>query len=69
MTGLQNAVYEWSKSIEGEDTYKLFEKDIEKLNNLEEVYNYYTYTRDWYYNRDLMETLTWLLVDLARNGF
>lgn len=69
MTKLQKAVYEWSKGIEGELNCKQFKNDIEKLNDLNEVYDYYAHTRSWYFDRELMETLTWLLVDLARKGF
>ena len=72
MTGLQDMVYEWSKEIEGElnySDYKQFKNDIEKLNTLDDVFNYYAHTRSWYFDRELMETLTWLLVDLARKGF
>jgi hypothetical protein len=68
MTKLQKAVYEWSKGIEcGEELE--FKNDIEKLNTLDDVYNYYAYSRDWANMRSLMEALTWLLVDLARKGF
>jgi len=69
MTKLQKDVYEWSKGIEGEINYKRYKSDIKKLNTLDDVYDYYAYTRDWAYDRSLMEVLTWLLVDLARKGF
>lgn len=69
MTKLQKAVYEWSKGIEGEEKYKRYKKDIKTLNDLDGVYSYYANNRGWYYDRGLMDLLTWLLVDLARKGF
>jgi hypothetical protein len=47
LTPLQDYVYQYEIEISGEDEAQEFLDDIRKLNNPQDVYDYYAYNRDW----------------------
>jgi hypothetical protein len=60
LTPLQQYVYDYEKEVSGEDNAIPFLDDIKKLNNANDVYDYYAYERNWEGDSDLEGDLKYI---------
>ena len=61
---LSEKVFEFECEVSGEDFAFEIKDDFDKLEDLEDVRNYYLYSRGWLGNDSLMELLVDLIISL-----
>ena len=66
LTPLQQYIYDYEVEISGDDFANEELKNIKKLNNIDDVQEYYTNYRGWMDDKDLRYELIDLIKDIAR---
>jgi hypothetical protein len=61
---LVEKVLNFEEEVSGEDFVLEVKEDIEKLETLEDVRNYYLYDRGWINDESLVDVLTYFLVNI-----
>ena len=61
---LSEKVFEFECEVSGEDFAFEMKEDFDKLEDLEDVRNYYLYSRGWFGDDSLMELLVDLIISL-----
>jgi hypothetical protein len=61
---LVEKVLNFEEEVSGEDFVLEVKEDIEKLETLEDVRNYYLYDRGWIDDESLVDVLTYFLVNI-----
>jgi hypothetical protein len=61
---LVEKVLNFEEEVSGEDFVLEVKEDIEKLETLEDVRNYYLYDRGWIDDESLVDALTYFLVNI-----
>jgi hypothetical protein len=61
---LVEKVLNFEEEVSGEDFVLEVKEDIEKLETLEDVRNYYLYDRGWINDKSLVDVLTYFLVNI-----
>ena len=61
---LVEKVLNFEEEVSGKDFVLEVEEDIEKLETLEDVRNYYLYDRGWIDDESLVDVLTYFLVNI-----
>jgi hypothetical protein len=65
---LVEKVLNFEGEVSGEDFVLEVKEDIEKLETLEDVRNYYLYDRGWIDDESLVDVLTYFLVNIWKEG-
>jgi hypothetical protein len=60
---LVEKVLNFEEEVSGEDFVLEVKEDIEKLETLEDVRNYYLYDRGWINDESLVDVLTYFLIN------
>jgi hypothetical protein len=61
---LVEKVLNFEEEVSGEDFVLEVKEDIEKLETLEDVRNYYLYDRGWINDESLVDVLTYFLINI-----
>jgi hypothetical protein len=61
---LVEKVLNFEEEVSGEDFVLEVKEDIEKLETLEDVRNYYLYDRGWIDDESLVDALTYFLINI-----
>jgi hypothetical protein len=61
---LVEKVLNFEEEVSGEDFVLEVKEDIEKLETLEDVRNYYLYDRGWIDDESLVDVLTYFLINI-----
>jgi hypothetical protein len=61
---LVEKVLKFEEEVSGEDFVLEVKEDIEKLETLEDVRNYYLYDRGWIDDESLVDALTYFLINI-----
>ena len=65
---LVEKVLNFEEEVSGEDFVLEVKEDIEKLETLEDVRNYYLYDRGWINDESLVDVLTYFLINIWKEG-
>ena len=65
---LVEKVLNFEEEVSGEDFVLEVKEDIEKLETLEDVRNYYLYDRGWIDDESLVDVLTYFLINIWKEG-
>ena len=65
---LVEKVLNFEEEVSGEDFVLEVKEDIEKLETLEDVRNYYLYDRGWFNDESLVDVLTYFLINIWKEG-
>jgi hypothetical protein len=65
---LVEKVLNFEEEVSSEDFVLEVKEDIEKLETLEDVRNYYLYDRGWINDESLVDVLTYFLINIWKEG-